>query len=339
MDRIGLIGAGVVGKMRARVLGSRLVAVADPDRQAAQSLGANTYTDYRELLEHPGLQAVVVATPAHLHRDMVEAALKAGLHVLCEKPLATSSEECRVLVELAESCGLVLATGFNHRYYPFSHRFRQVLPQLGPIDHVRALCGHRGLPEFRAHWMYESRYSGGGAMMDIGIHLTDLVHHFFGPITSLYGSTSNRLWQVEGSEDQATATFHTERGVTVAYHANWGEWKGYRFMLEAYGHNGVARAFYAPMVNLSVARSQGRPPFRWDFHPWVNVREKLFGWETTAILAFAEEFEDFLGAVEGRWGHLADGRAGLHAVEVAEAVYRSSESGRVVDLSQTSREG
>lgn len=339
---IGLIGAGVVGQLRARVVAqsarARLLGVADPDQPlAARAVGTSKevarVVDYRALLDNPAVEAVIVATPAHLHRQMVVDALQAGKHVLCEKPLATTFTDCQELVQMADHLGLLLAVGFNHRYFPCIQFLKSALERgtLGQLLHLRALAGHRGLSEFRADWMYRQPMSGGGAMMDIGLHLTDLVGFLAGPIRQVYGSCSEQLWQLQGSEDSAVALLTTAAGLPVSYHATWGEWKGYRLILEAYGSEGLIRAFYAPMLNLQVLR-KGAP--RWKLYPWINLREKLWGWETTAQCAFAEEFEDFLGALQGNWGRLADGRAGLQAVQVATAVYQSSRSGLPVSLEE-----
>ena len=167
--------------------------------------------------------------------------------------------------------------------------------------------------------------------MDIGLHLTDLVGHLFGRVDRVFGTASNEVWQVEGSEDHASATMITERGIPVAYHATWAEWKGYRLVLEVYGQEAVHRAFYAPMVNMHATRGSRRGT--WNLHPWVNLREKFVGWETTAVISFTDELEDLVGALKGEsWGSLASGEDGLRAVEVAGAVYQSSKAGEVVHL-------
>jgi len=316
--KFGLIGAGVVGRMRAQVLGSRLVAVADTDRAAAERIGVPAVTEYRRLLDDPRVDAIIVATPAPLHRDMVLHALGAGKHVLCEKPLATTVEACREIVSQAGD--RVLAVGFNHRYFPCMQHLKRAVASgsLGDIQHVRALAGHRGVSEFRAEWMYRGDLSGGGVMMDIGLHMTDLIRWVAGEITEVFGVASGNVWKVPGSEDHATATMVTAGGVPVSYHATWGEWKGYRLVLEIYGSRGLTRAYYAPMANLDAPREG---PRRWRLYPLLNVHERLFGWEATAKHAFAEEIGDFERAVRGEgWGALATATDGLRAVAIAAAV-------------------
>jgi len=340
----GVIGAGVVGQMRARTIAdsarATLLAVADVDEQraraAAAGTGARVVREYGELLDMRDVEAVIVSVPAHLHEAAVLAALRAGKHVLCEKPLSINAASCRLLVKAAASARRTLAVGFNHRYYPCVTRLKQVLDEgaIGAVDHVRAFAGHQGLTEFRADWMYESAMSGGGAMMDIGIHVTDLVRFAVGDIVEVHGVCSNRIWQVPGSEDTAMAIMKTADGVPVRYHATWSEWKGYRLALEVYGERGMVGAYYAPMMNLIISRDRDSPRRRRRLllHPWVNVREKLRGWQTTATLAFADELTDFHRLIEGEPSRIADGTAGCRAVEIAHAVYQSSVSGAAVRL-------
>jgi predicted dehydrogenase len=328
-----------------RAQGAALRAVADVDEaraMAADGTSARRFTDYRHLLDLPDVSAVIVSTPVHLHEEMVAAALEAGKHVLCEKPLASDVPACRRLVTRARDKGVTLAVGFNHRYYPCVKLLKQILDRgtIGPIDHLRAFGGHVGLTEFRADWMYEHRLSGGGAMMDVGIHVTDLIRFLIGDVTEVVGICTNRVWNVDGSEDDALAIMRTAAGIPVRYQATWSEWKGYRLWIEAYGRDGMAGAYYAPMSNLLITRGGTRSKRRRRafLHPWINVREKIAGWQTTAQRAFAEEFHDFLRLIAGPRGRsgppeaIADGVAGLRAVQVAHAVYESSRTGASVLL-------
>jgi len=216
---IAVIGAGVVGRMRARTVAAckstSLIAVADVDepraRAAAAGTSARAVADYRQAIESPGVDAVIVCSPGFLHEPMVTSALAAGKHVLCEKPLGIDVPSCRRMVEAAARANRTLAVGFNHRYYPAFKYLKDTLESgaIGAVDHVRAHAGHPGLHEFRADWMYQQPTSGGGAMMDIGIHLTDLVRFAVGEVTDVTGTCSNRIWNVPGSEDDAIVTMKT----------------------------------------------------------------------------------------------------------------------------------
>ena len=340
---VGVIGAGVVGEMRVRTVAAdprtTLWGIADVDAgrgsHVAAKTGARVVTDPAAIIESPEVDAVIVSTPAPLHEAMVMAALGAGKHVLCEKPLGTTVESCARMVTAAAEAGRVLAVGFNHRYYPSFRFVRRMIDdgRLGPIDYVRVNAGHPGLGEFRADWMYESEKSGGGAMMDIGIHLTDLVRYFVGDIARVYGRTTDRVWRVAGSEDNAMALLETTGGIPVLYQASWTEWKGYRMCVDVYGEQGTVRGYYAPMFNVLATRSaDGSRARSFELYPWLNVREKLRGWERTAGDAFGAELHEFLERIAGRPSSMADGVAGLRAVEIAHAVYESSRRGEPVSL-------
>ena len=123
--RFALVGCGDIGILRAKAVvqtpGCQLVATADTDinkarASAALAPGAVASTDWREAIRRPDVDAVIISTPPSLHEEMVIASLEAGKHVLCEKPLARSPDECRRMVAAAERTGRRLATGFNYRF-------------------------------------------------------------------------------------------------------------------------------------------------------------------------------------------------------------------------------
>jgi predicted dehydrogenase len=319
---------------------TQLVAVADVDegraRAAAGATGAKVVTDWRDALGVGGVEAVIVSSPVQLHEEMCLAAFQAGCHVLCEKPLSNSLESARRIAEGARKAGRTLAVGFNMRYYPSVKFLTEVVSggRIGKLDHVRAFGGHDGLAGFRADWMYKGHLSGGGAMMDVGIHVTDLVHHVAGEIEQVSGIATGSIWNVEGSEDNALAVMRTVRGVPVLYHATWTEWKGYRTFIEAYGDLGMVRAYYAPVMNVLITQNEpgGKRKKTYKLYPEIILREKLRGWETTTRITFDEELADFLDMVAGKPVRLADAKAGVHAIEVAQAVYRSTRERSTVQL-------
>jgi predicted dehydrogenase len=342
--RFAVIGAGTIGQLRAQSIkanpNTELIGVADPTiaqaERAVAGSGAKALSDWRAALELPGVEAVMVSSPIQFHEEAVVAALKAGLHVLCEKPMSNTVESCRRMLDAGRASGRTLATGFNHRYYPAMKFLKQAVDdgRIGTVDHVRIFGGHDGLHNFRADWQYKAPVSGGGAMMDVGIHMTDLARFVLGEVSEVYGVASNRVFQVPGSEDNAVAIFKSPSGIAATYQATWTEWKGYRFYVEVYGDKGMVRGYYAPMQNLLVTQDQpggARKRIR-KLYPEIMIREKLKSWTSTALLSFQDELVDFLRMVKGEKTNLADGVAGFRAVEMANAVYQSSQSGKPVTL-------
>ncbi|MEX2048818.1 MAG: Gfo/Idh/MocA family oxidoreductase [Gemmatimonadota bacterium] len=315
--RVAVFGAGVIGKLRSASVvdngRTELVAVADVDegraRAAATGSGAAIFTDYRAAIAAGPLDAVIVSSPVHLHEEMCLAAFQAGCHVLCEKPLSNSLESCRRIAAAAAAAGKTLAVGFNLRYYPAVKYLTDVIQRgvIGKIDHVRVFGGHDGLAGFRADWMYKSALSGGGAMMDVGIHTTDLVNHVAGDVVEVSGIATGSIWNVEGSEDNAIAVMRTARDIPVIYQATWTEWKGYKTSIEVYGELGMVSAQYAPMSNLLITHDKpgGKRKRTTKLYPEIILREKLKGWETTTRITFDEELEDFLKMIAGEQVRLA----------------------------------
>ena len=342
--KFGVIGAGTIGQLRAQSIRSNpdteLLGVADPAAASAERAvagsAARPLSDWRALLDLPGLEAVIVSSPIQFHEEAVLAALAAGKHVLCEKPLANTVEACRRMVDASRRAGKTLATGFNHRYYPSIKFLKKAVDDglIGTVDHLRVFGGHDGLHNFRADWQYKAPVSGGGAMMDVGIHMTDLARFVMGDISEVYGIASNRIWQVPGSEDNALAIFKSPDGVPAVYHATWTEWKGYRFFVEVYGDKGMVRGYYAPMQNLMVVQDKPGAPRRKvrKFYPEIMLREKLKSWTSTALISFQEELADFLRMTRGEKTSLADGVAGFRAVEIARAIHTSHATGQPVRL-------
>jgi predicted dehydrogenase len=344
--RFGLVGAGEIGRLRAAALrnvpGCRLEAVADADpsraQAAARSGGGDSFEDYRRMLAESALDAVIVSTPPQHHETIALAALEAGKHVLCEKPLAPGVAGCRRILESARHRGLTVATGFNQRYFPAVQFVKQLLErgELGQLRHVKAYAGHSGLNEFRQPWEHDSQVVGGGTLMDNGIHLIDHVCFLVGEIDEVFGFASSQIWNLNGSEDNGFALLRGEHGRVATLHSSWSEWRGYRFSIEAFGDRGMARASYGPMTATAVRldRPGGVARRETKRYPWIAVREKLSGWQSTVRLTFEQELRDFLGLLEGRPGSIADGVAGLRAVEIAHAVYASSKSHSAVKLAR-----
>ncbi len=335
--KMAVIGTGVIGRLRAESVveheATELLGVADVNRvgaaETATRLATRPFGSYREMIDVLSPQAVIVSSPVTLHEEMCLYALDRGCHVLVEKPLSNSVESCRRILERAEEKGLALGVGFNHRFYPAIRFLKRVLEEgkIGAVDHVRIYGGHDGLPNLRSDWMFKGELSGGGSMMDIGIHMTDLARFVAGEIESVYGASSGSIWKVPGSEDNAMAIFHAASGTPIIYQATWTEWRGFHWHVDVYGSLGMVRAAYAPMFNMLVthARPGGKRSKRYHLYPELILREKLRGWQSTTKRTFADELVHFLRMIaKDPTSELADGWSGVRANEIAQAVYRST---------------
>jgi predicted dehydrogenase len=341
--KIGLIGCGAIGQLRARALqgggDALLTAVNDIDadraRDFARRFGARVLPSVEALVADREVEAVIVSTPPVAHADAVLAALSAGRPVLCEKPLAPDPSTARRMVEEAQKRKLPLLCGFNHRFFPAVSAVRERLRsgQLGALDRVRAYAGHAGAPEFSTSWITDRRVVGGGALMDNGIHVLDLVRHLAGEIVEVSARVSSRVYRFE-VEDNAAVQMVTATGCVLLLEASWTDWKGYSFWVEARGDRGLARAEYPPMRALFVERrEEGRPRKRWKLFPALQIAERIGSWRATVVETFRREHAEFLRVIGGNAPDIAaTGADGARAVELAAAAYESSRLGRSVNV-------
>jgi predicted dehydrogenase len=330
-----VVGAGFLGAQRAAAArmacGTRLVAVCDADPAVAQAVGrrhkAAAFASFAEALGHPGIDAVVVATPHGDHEEQVRAALGAGKHVLCEKPLAIDPARARELAALAEASQLRLATGLNHRLLT---PVRDVLGlvramAVGAVDSVRVTIGHRASPAFMQSWHTDPSHSGGGTLIDNGPHACDLIWLLLGEVFAAFGY----LRQAEGRcEVEAFALFRGAGQATAELRSSWALETGY-LTLEVRGRDGYLRAETAPW-RLEGVLSNGQRIARGYLAKRVLERlfQRFFGCDRTLV----EELEQFAARVAGYPVEAASGWDGCRASEMVAAVYRSTRLGREVAL-------
>lgn len=165
----------------------------DAVTSAAASLGWQGYeTDYRKLLARDDIGLIDVSTPGDTHREVVLAALKAGKHVICEKPLANTLAEAREMMEAAEQAGVVAMVNFNYRRVPAVQFAKQLIEsgKLGEIRHWRAVYLQDWIndPAFPLVWRLRKEIAGSGALGDIAAHIVDLSHFLIGNIGEVVGT-------------------------------------------------------------------------------------------------------------------------------------------------------
>lgn len=341
--RFGLIGAGAIGAIRANALKlspvGELVAIADLDEARAREAAgdAKYYRDAERLIGASDVDAVIISTPPPLHEQLAVAAAAAGKHVLVEKPMAATPEACERMIAAARTAGTLLTVGYNQRYFEALKLVRDVVQsgEIGSLSHVRAYTGHSGLSEFKAPWMYDKQVMGGGAFMDNGTHIIDLVRYIAGDPSEVFGLATQKVWGLE-VEDEAIALLRTAGGTTASIEASWHEWRGYRFHIEAYCDRGMARAYYAPMMAtvIRLDKPGGNKSIERRFYPKTILREKFKGWQNTVMLTFVEELADFVAAARQQpgSGRLATGTDGLRAIQIAHATYASESARSCVPL-------
>jgi predicted dehydrogenase len=329
--KVGLIGCGAIGKLRAAALKRldsidlRIVSDVDVERvrEIASKYRAAVEINWRDLVRREDVDMVIVSTPPSLHAEMCIEALNSGKNVLCEKPLARTTDECRQILQVAEKCGRLLATGFNYRFYPSIKRARAVLDSglIGDLDHIRSYAGYSAR-DHNNSWLHDWKVMGGGALRDNGVHLIDLTTYFLGEVAEVNGLASNSVWGFEGCEDNGFALLRSTTGRIASLQASWTEWRGYRLLVEIYGTKGCIRASCFPMVTQVIWANErgGSTRRRTHLFPLTQIAEHLFSYRRIVIQSFIEEIQAFCRALHGVPTPLATGRDGMRAIEIADAV-------------------
>ncbi|MEK7281808.1 MAG: Gfo/Idh/MocA family oxidoreductase, partial [Chloroflexota bacterium] len=187
--RVGIIGAGLQGRRRAPAVQQThndiivvSAATLEAARPLADTVGCDAAAGWESVVARDDLDTILVCAPTYLHAPIGIAALKKGVHVLCEKPLARTVEEAQAMIEAAQAGGATLKCGFNHRHHPAIQQARKWfdLGAIGEPIFVRCRYGICGRPGYEKEWRANPDISGGGHLMEQGIHGIDLARWFLG---------------------------------------------------------------------------------------------------------------------------------------------------------------
>ena len=344
--RVALIGAGGIGAIRAEAIKATpalsLAYVIDLDASRAQAVaaanGGTASTDAYDVIAKNDVDVVIVSTPPNHHADLTVAALNAKKHVICEKPLAHTLADAERMIAAADQNGVFLKTGFNHRYYPPMQFARRLIDdgKLGDVISVQAYAGHPGGVEFGHDWIHDGKVTGGGALVDNGIHILDLTRFFFGDVSHASGYVTNLIWQFPDAEDNAYALFKNDKNQVAHVHASWTHWRGYKWWVEIFGTRGYARATYPPMsVEWGQTPEPGiRSKRKWEWFPSLQIQERLKSWRFTIVNSFVAEMSDLVTSVRTGRDLAPTGRDGLRAMQMAHAIYKSSSTGSEIALDE-----
>ena len=331
--RIAIIGAGLIGGKRANAIAAtgkgKLIAVADPDifraKTLAEKYDAEAATDWKEVNSRKDIDAVIVAVPNAFIAPIVLASLKSGKHVLCEKPFGLNAKEAKIMLEAERGSKQILKVGFNHRFYAGILKAHEIFKKggIGNPLFIRARYGHGGRKGMEKEWRLKKKISGGGELLDQGVHVIDLARWFGGEFDRAYGLAQTKYWKTE-LDDNAFAIMANPQ-TTCAFHVSTTNWDNI-FSFEVFGDKGFLRiegkggrygeetlthGVKAPIVGLAKLET---------FH----FGEKDTSWN--------REWENFIAAIEGKTKVNGDAKDGLRANQIVEAIYRSSREHREIKI-------
>ncbi|PBB24407.1 Gfo/Idh/MocA family oxidoreductase [Mesorhizobium sp. WSM4307] len=367
---LGLIGSGFMGRTHAfgftavnhvfdlPIKVDRVV-LADVDgdraRDAAAALGFLGYTgNWRELMTMGDVHIVDITAPNILHKEMALAAIAAGKHVYCEKPLAPSASEALEMTLAAEAAGVVTAVGFNYLKNPMLKLAKEII-ESGEIGEVRSFNGIHAedyMADAQAPWTWRlDPAGGGGALADLGSHVVATARYLVGPIAQVLGDLRTVITErpvAPGSktqrkvevEDIGRAFVRFENGATGCIQANWietGRKMQHDFAISG-SRGGIAfsQERFNELDLYLTSDVQGRSGFRKIFAGPAHEPYGAFCVAPGHQIGFNDlktiEVCDFLRAVSGeKVGH-AGFREGLEVQRTVEAIYRSAKAGTWRDV-------
>lgn len=241
--KVGLIGCGLIGQKRAKALSTceigKLIACADINSKQAKILsndtGAKICENWTEIVSSKEIDVVIVATTHDSLAEITKSAVKQGKHVLVEKPAARNASELSSVISIAKENSTKVHVGFNHRYHRSLIKAREIVDsgELGELMFVRARYGHGGRVGYEKEWRANPKLSGGGELIDQGIHLIDLSRWFLGDLQNIDGYATNYFWDMP-VDDNAYMLLKSKENKVAFLHASCTEWKNL-FSFEIYG--------------------------------------------------------------------------------------------------------
>lgn len=278
MIQVGVIGCGKIAQTRHlpeyqandKV---QIAAVYDLSRERAEEMGrkygAQVYGSYEEMLENPGIDAVSVCVANAAHFEVSVKAMRAGKHVLCEKPMAVTLEECKEMVQVSKETGKFLMIGHNQRFTRAHAEAKRLLEQgeIGEILTFRTCFGHSG-PETwtidrRHNWFFDKKQARFGAMADLGVHKTDLIRFLTGRDVKkvmAYTGTLHKSY-ADGSritvDDNALCIYEMEDGITGTMSASWTYYGREDNSTVLYGTKGMMYIYCDPEYALVIEKKNG----------------------------------------------------------------------------------
>jgi predicted dehydrogenase len=336
--QFGIIGCGVVSDIHAMALSdsrnAELAAVCDVNETAARNKGERYqvpyYTDYRELVRLPYINAVAVCTPSGLRGEIAVAAINVGKDVLMEKPMEITTEKITQISEAAHRNNVLAGVVLNSRYLPDSRRVLGIIQDglLGKLISGSAYVKWYRKPEYYldSSWRGTWDLDGGGALMNQSIHTIDLLLWYMGAAEKVAAFTGTRLHHYIKTEDSAVAAVTFKNGALGVIEGSTAVYPGFDARLEITGENGTVVLTNGIITTLAIKNDDKQLSFT------TNRKESGSGAYDPAGISFEPHkllIEDFSDCVTSRKPFWIDAGEASKSVALIRAIYKSAQSGNV----------
>ena len=345
MLNIGVVGCGKIAQVRhipeyAANENAKLVGFFNPNSKRAEDMagkyGGKVYATAEELFADPEIDAVSICAANYAHAELTIKALRAGKHVLCEKPMAITLEDCEAMIDEAEKAGKRLLIGQNQRF-AMAHVKAKELIEAGEIGRVitfRTAFGHGGPETWSINpgkntWFFDKKRAAMGAMADLGIHKTDMLRFVLGQdvvrTTARLATLDKRGPDDEliGVDDNAFCIYEMSGGAFGTMTASWTYYGAEDNSTVIYGTKGIMHIYDDPEHSLVVVAPDGSKTFYDVDQIQTNDNQTASG-----------VIDEFVAAVEEGRASVLDATDVLKSMEAVFASIRSAEEGRTVEVAE-----
>ncbi|EJQ15848.1 Gfo/Idh/MocA family protein [Bacillus cereus] len=337
--KVGVIGCGSIAQYRHLPEYQanpyvQIVAVCDSNKQRAKEIankyGVNMYTDFNELINFEELDAVSVCTPNDLHASISIAALQSGIHVLCEKPMATSKKDAKKMIDAAEKNDKKLMIGHNQRFVASHQKAKQLIEngEIGKIYSFRTAFGHSGPENWsvdgKESWFFKKDEAFLGAMGDLGVHKADLIRYILNEeITEVGAFVETGAKTFSNVDDCAVCVLKSESGIIGSLAASWSYVSKEDNSTIIYGEKATLRLEDDPTYSLILQYKNGEV-----------VKYELDKIQSNAVVSQSNShvIERFVESILSDKEPLINGVEGMKSLEVILAAIQSSETKQIVTI-------
>lgn len=334
--KVAVIGCGSIARRRHLVEYANndhveIIAVCDIVEsravEMAEKYEAQAFTQYEKVVQLAEVDVISVCLPNDLHAPVSIAALNAGKHVLCEKPMATSRKEAEEMIEAAEKNNKTLMIAHNQRFVSSHQKAKQIIEsgQLGKIYSFRTTFGHPGPERWsidgRNSWFFDKEQAFIGALGDLGVHKSDLIRYLLGDVAEVSAFVETSAKEDTQVDDNAVAILKMESGVIGTLTASWSYVAGGDNSTVIYAENAVLRLEDDPDHSLIVQYNNGEVvKYQLD-----KIQTNEEGGQTNTHV-----IDHFIDSILNKKAPLISGEEGKKSLEVILAALEANETKKVV---------
>ncbi|MBQ9855430.1 MAG: Gfo/Idh/MocA family oxidoreductase [Clostridia bacterium] len=343
--KVAVVGCGKIASLRhapeySSNPGCEIIGFYDVDTARAKSLadhfGGQAFASFSDLIASQA-DAVSVCTANIHHAQNTLKLLKAGKHVLCEKPMAVTSEECEEMVLTAEKSGKRLLIGLNQRFSAAHTLAREMIVRgdIGKVLSFHTCFAHPG-PEIwtgmNNTWFFDKHIAAFGAMADLGVHKVDLIHYLLGEhistVTASLRTIDKRLptGELISVDDNGLCILETPSGVIGQLHVSWTNYGQEDNSTFIYGTEGVIKLYADPDHSLIIEKKDGTVVKENPDHQLTNEDQLAGKLQNTGVI------DEFVSAILDNRPSRLDACESIHAMRVLFAAAKSSESGKRIHI-------